>query len=185
MDMKEKIETYSKNKTGSEISSGFDHFKRVYATAKKISSLMNYDDEILHAACFLHDIDLQEPRVRMSAKKARKFLETMDFPKDKIELVIDAIKGQTPSMRPESMEARLLHDADLLDLIGATGIVRLSAAAHPWWNKSTLSDALETIKKYRDLAYKNLIMDKSKELAEDKIKFMDDAIKQIGKEIEC
>jgi uncharacterized protein len=184
MDMKEKIETYSKNKTGSELSSGFDHFKRVYATAKKISSLMSYDDEILHAACFLHDIDLQEPRVRMSAKKARKFLETIDFPKEKIELVIDAIKGQAPSIRPESTESKLLHDADLLDLLGATGIIRLSVAAAAWWNKSTLSEVLETIKKYRDLAFKNLIFQESKDMAEEKLKFMDSAITQAEKEIE-
>ena len=181
MDFKEKIETYSKNKAGKEFASGFDHFNRVYSTSKKISSMVNYDDEILHAACFLHDIDLQEPRVRMSAKRARKFLETIEFPKEKIEAVIDAIKAQAPSMRPESMEAKLLHDADLLDLIGATGIVRLSATSAT--NKSTLQEALEFIKKYRDLAYKNLILDRSKELAEDKIKFMDDAIKQIEKEL--
>jgi hypothetical protein len=83
-------------------------------------------------------------------------------------------------MRPDSMEAKLLHDADLLDLIGATGIVRLSAACNI---KCTVIEALDYIKKHRDLAYKNLILDKSKELAEDKIKFMDDAIKQIEKEL--
>jgi uncharacterized protein len=185
MDLKEKIEAYSKNKSGREFGAGFDHFKRVYATAKKLSSTMNYDDEILHAACFLHDIELEEPHARLSAKRARKFLETIEFPKEKIEAVVDAIKGHIPTMRPELMEAKILHDSDLLDFLGATGVVRLSAASPLWWNKSSLSEALEVIKKYRDLCYKNLILERSKEMAEDKIKFMDDAIKQIEREIEC
>jgi uncharacterized protein len=185
MSLREKIESYSQNKTGKEFVAGFDHFKRVYATARKISSMANYDDEILHAACFLHDIEIEEPHARLSAKKARKFLETISFPKEKIEAVVEAIKWQVPSMRPESMEAKILHDADLLDFLGAVGIVRLSAAASCRWNKSSMNDALEAIKKHRDLCYKNLILDRSKEMAEDKIKFMDDAIKQIEREIEC
>jgi uncharacterized protein len=186
MDFKEKIETYSKNKTGSEISAGFDHFKRVYANARKIAiaSRTNYDDEILHASCFLHDIELEEPHARLSAKKARKFLETIEFPKEKIESVVDAIKGHIPTMRPESMEAKLLHDADLMDFLGATGVLRLSAASATWLNKGTLREAIDVIKKYRDLAFKNLIFQESKGMAEEKLKFMESVISQAEKEIE-
>lgn len=183
MELKEKIEAYSRSKSES-MPYGPDYLGRVYASSRKIAiaSRTNYDDEILHAACFLHIIDTEEPRVRMSAKKAAKFLMTIDFPADKAESVVAAIKGQTPSMRPEGAEARLLHDAVMLEFLGAVGFARIIAICSER-SKRGLAECIEEVKKQKDMAFRNLIFQECKEMAGEKLKFIEDAIAQAEKEM--
>ena len=185
MNTKEKIESYSKSKTETDMIMGFEHFARVYAISKRlaITARINYDDEILHAACFLHEIETEEPRARLSAKKARKFLDIIDFPKEKIDAVIDAIKSQNASLRPEAMEAKLLHDAELMEFLGAIGAIRISAACAAVWKKKSMTGAIESLNKYKDISFNNLMFKESKEMAKDKMRIMEELITQAEKEM--
>ena len=51
-------------------------------------------------------------------------LTSWRFPAEKIPAVIDAIRQHVANGRPATPEAILLHDADLLELLGAVGIMR-------------------------------------------------------------
>lgn len=180
--MKEEIEKFAAKKLGREVAAGIDHFRRVYEIAKKLG--LKYDDEILHAACFLHDVSEEEPHQEDAAKITGEFLPSINFPKEKISKVKEAILEHVSSGNPKSNEAILLHDADLLDFLGATGIVRLSIGAWDWMEKYSLKEFLEVFKKFRKIAYENLVLEKSKKIAGKKIKFMDEAIKELGEELD-
>ncbi len=179
--MKKKIEQFATKQLGRELAAGMDHFRRVYKIARSLG--LKYDDQILHAACFLHDISEDEPHQEEAAKNAEQFLKEINFPENKISQVKEAILEHVPLAKPKNNEAILLHDADLLDFLGATGVTRLSIGAWDWMAKDSLEGILEVLKKFRKLASKNLVLARSKALAKEKIKFMDQAIDRLEKEI--
>lgn len=174
------IYQYVKDFTSGRIASGFGHCYRVYHLARELD-VTDYDDEVLYAACFLHDIVLGENGHVKSGDKAEQVLHEVGFPPSKISSVVEAIKSHWPGCTPLSVEAKLLHDANLLDSLGAIGIVRLSIGAFFWYHYKNLNEVLDLIKDYRaksDL----LIYPKSKELSVIKVKFMDQLIDELDKE---
>ncbi len=183
--MREEIENFAKEELKGKLPAGFDHFKRTYKLAKKLND--EFDDEILHAATFLHDIGQgEDPHQKKSAEIASEFLNRIKFPENKIDLVWDAIINHVPTGNPISVEAKMLHDADLLDFLGATGIARLSGmTAEDWWEKDSLSGVLDIWENFcLGLCAENLILDRSKEFSKNKIELTKAAIKQLKKEIE-
>lgn len=110
------------------------HVGRVYKNALKISKNENVDMDILEAAVFLHDIARKkedagktECHAKEGAKMARKILSDLDFPKNKIDPVAYAIESHRyrSQVKPETLEAKILQDADRLDALGATSIGRI------------------------------------------------------------
>ena len=174
------IYQYAKEFTAGRIASGFSHCHRVYHLARELSG--SYDDDILYAACYLHDLDISEDGSAVSAEKAEHILQEIGFHATKINFVVEAIKTHWPDgKRPEIPEAILLHDANLIDSLGAIGVIRLAIGASYWYQYKTLKQVLDLIKEFREKA-RLLILPKSKELAEIKIKFMDSIIKELEEE---
>jgi len=111
-----------------------DHVYRVLYTAMEIAAAEeNVDTEVLIAACMLHDIARSEqfadPNVchaRAGAVKAREILITNGFDADFADKVAHCIR--THRFRnddpPVSVEAKILFDADKLDVTGAVGVAR-------------------------------------------------------------
>lgn len=186
--MKDKIEKFAGEKLKDEVAAGIDHFRRDYEIAKKLAELedLKYDDEILHAACFLHDLydDSGEEHNISAQRIAKPFLKEIGFPNNKIETVKEAIREHLTSGNPKSNEAILLHDADLIDFLGATGIVRLSIGAWDWMGKTSLAEFIPIFEKFRKDCTENLILNASKEMVKDKVDFMDKAIEELKKELE-
>lgn len=115
-------------------SHAFDHTERVYNLALKLSKNKNVDLDILKTSCLLHDIArLKEDNKECNchaehgAELAEKILKKMDFPEEKIEQVSYAIKVHRHSkgINAETIEARILQDADRLDALGAITIGRM------------------------------------------------------------
>jgi len=128
----QKIEKYAREQMSS-MSHGFDHVERVYKLSMRIGNAEKADMEILLAAALLHDIgrDLEDhigaDHAEASAMLAEEFLQTLEgFPEEKIRRVLDAIKEHRFStvLSPQSLEAKVLSDADKLDAMGAIGIAR-------------------------------------------------------------
>lgn len=91
------------------------------------------DMEILIAAVFLHDLGrfdkktMKGPHGMSSAKHAEKILKKINFSKEKIPFVLDAIKLHDsiyPLSKRKTIEAKILFDADKLDTFGPYGIAR-------------------------------------------------------------
>ncbi|MEE9229924.1 MAG: HD domain-containing protein [Acidobacteriota bacterium] len=111
---------------------GFDHVLRVMRTAEEIGTELGADLEILRAAALLHDAAGADPREdraeheNASSDFAREILGATGWSQDRIEAVVECVlshryRGQ---QRPGSLEAKILFDADKLDVLGAFGIAR-------------------------------------------------------------
>ena len=176
------IHQYVKDLTGNRLASGYGHCYRVYHLARELDN--NFDDDILFAACFLHDLSTgtdENVIYEESATKAEQLLHEVGFPADKIDAVCECIKTHLPGKNPASKEAQLLHDANLLDSLGAIGIVRLSIGAFFWYHMKNLKEVIDLIQDFRNKA-EGLIFPKSKKMAKIKVEFMDKLIEEINKE---
>jgi len=106
---------------------------RVLRIAESLSR--NYegliDKEVLTIAVLLHDIGRlgygKENHAEASARVANSLLTLLGYPEKKKKLVIEAIRAHSFSsgIYPESLEAKILSDADKLDALGAIGIARV------------------------------------------------------------
>lgn len=111
-----------------------EHIYRVLYNALQIArneENVNYD--ILIAACLLHDIGRKEQfadpslcHAAVGAEKAHLFLTEQGFTPDFAEAVAHCIRTHRfrKAMPPQTVEARILFDADKLDVTGAIGIAR-------------------------------------------------------------
>jgi uncharacterized protein len=109
------------------------HTKRVVANAEKIMRFETADNEIVVAAAWLHDCVIlpknhpeRKKASRMAAERAVTFLAEEGFPEDKQRGVAHAIEAHSFSggITPETIEAKIVQDADRLDALGAVGIAR-------------------------------------------------------------
>ena len=179
--MRNIILQYSKDMCAGRLARGFDHVNRVYHIAKQLEDV--YDDEVLYAATYLHDIILSEPHQLQSAEKAEAVLHEVGFKPGKIELVKEAILSHIPEGNPSFKEAKMLHDADILDSLGMVGITRLAVGAFFWKGVKTLNNAAGLIEEYKERVKNRLFLKRGKEMAKEKIKFMEKALQQLQKEI--
>lgn len=111
-----------------------EHIYRVLSNALVIAreeTRVNYD--ILIAACLLHDVgrpdQIRDPSLchaTVGSDKAYKFLIENSFPESFAEHVRNCIRTHRfrKNDQPESLEAKILFDADKLDVVGAIGIAR-------------------------------------------------------------
>lgn len=123
------------------------HVERVYNLAVHITEKEHADSDIVKAAVLLHDIARAmedegkiEDHATESARMAKKILEQVRFPKKKTASVIHCIEAHRfkKGIRPESLEAKILQDADRLDMLGAVGIARVFARGG--WSNMPIHD---------------------------------------------
>jgi uncharacterized protein len=118
---------------GSDSAHDLSHILRVVATAKKILKSEKADEKVVIAAAWLHDCVMlpknHPDRNRSSglaAKKAAEMLEKEGFRDSMIAGIVHAIEAHSYSaeVAPETIEAKIVQDADRLDALGAVGIAR-------------------------------------------------------------
>jgi uncharacterized protein len=122
----------------------YGHQPRLYALTREIAakSLFTpaYDDDVVFAAAFLHDLGVfighrpEDPlalarwnHIAYTCDHAPVLLGSWGFPADKVEAVVSCIREHQPHDEPHSFEATLLRDADILEQLGAIGILRTSS----------------------------------------------------------
>jgi uncharacterized protein len=121
-----------------DASHDLDHFKRVWRRASEINEREGgtADPLVLLTAAYFHDLvslpknhpDRNKSSV-LSAEKTADILRRKfsDFPEEKIAAVAHAIEAHSFSANipPQSMEAKILQDADRMEALGAIGIARV------------------------------------------------------------
>lgn len=111
-----------------------EHVYRVLHTALLIAQAeQNVDMDVLICACLLHDIGRKEQfadptlcHARVGGEKAYRFLTENKFGQDYARQVRHCIEAHRfrENCQPQSLEAKILFDADKLDAAGAMGIAR-------------------------------------------------------------
>jgi len=132
------------------------HTERVYNLAVRLAEEERADLDVVKAAALLHDIaraledegKIDDHAVEGS-KKAKEVLEDINFPKEKIPAVLHCIEVHRfrKGMQAESLEAKILQDADRLDIIGAIGIARVFTRGG-WVNQPIHDPAIPPKDKY-------------------------------------
>ncbi len=179
--MRNIILQYAKDLSAGRLARGIDHCNRVYHLAKRLED--HYDDDVLHAACYLHDILLAEPHQLQSAEKAEAVLHEVGFEPSKITLVKEAILNHIPEGNPTFKEAKMLHDADILDSLGMSGFTRLAIGAFFWRGARSLAEVVGLVREYKNRAEDHLELPRSREIAAERIAFMDRALEQMDREL--
>lgn len=108
------------------------HSLRVYRTALRIAEgEPGCDMEIIALAALLHDADDHKLFHTENNANARSFLTARKVAPEKIERVCAAINAvsfsQNRGKRPETLEGKIVQDADRLDALGAIGVARTFA----------------------------------------------------------
>lgn len=111
-----------------------EHVYRVLYNALEIAKSETAPDyDVLITACLLHDIGRKEQfanpslcHAMVGGEKAYKYLTEHGFDRDFSEKVRHCIQTHRfrSGIQPESIEAKILFDADKLDVTGALGIAR-------------------------------------------------------------
>ena len=111
----------------------YDHLERVIALADKIQASEGGDLPTIWGAVAFHDIGQERERrhggdhALIGAALAAELLKDTSFPQQYIPSVQQAIQEHrmTGGIIPQTLEGRILYDADKLDCLGAIGIGRL------------------------------------------------------------
>ncbi len=117
----------------------FEHVLRVYRMAERLAQEEGADLEIVRAAVLLHDAEGSAPGAETrkshhhrSADFAGQVLRAEGWPEERIAAVQHCIRAHRfrhDGETPQTLEARILFDADKLDVLGAIGAARTIAYA--------------------------------------------------------
>ena len=208
-ELKERLEkTLQDHDDGSDGSHDVHHARRVLENAKQIAARESapVDLRVLTAAAYLHDL-VNLPKnspdraqaSQLSAEAAEPILEVLGFSTEEKASAQHAIIAHSFSanVQPETLEARILQDADRMEALGALGIARtfyvagkLSSALFdgddPFAADRELDDARFAVdhfkKKLLGLAATMQTM-AGKEVAEERTESMRRFLRDLGKEI--
>jgi len=128
---------YSKQISIKDLHHGFEHSQRVRNYALQLAKNQKADKQIIEIASYLHDIgrgqEEDEYHTQTSSKLAKTFLVNQKLPEDKIQKVIHCIETHSRKKlhrkTPQTIEAKILYDADGLEMIGAVGLLRTALSA--------------------------------------------------------
>jgi len=116
----------------------FEHVMRVYSNAQKISKQEKANQKLVLSAALLHDVvsyPKSDKRSKFSsidsAKKSKLILKKYNFTTEEIIIIFNAIADHSFSQNkiPQTLEGKILQDADRLDALGAIGIARVFATS--------------------------------------------------------
>ncbi len=124
------------------------HVERVKRLAIYLAKKEGADVEVVEKAAELHDIarDMENHSIE-GAKIAREILKSNKYDDNFIERVTHCIESHAFSsgIKPQTLEAKILSDADKLDAMGAIGVARTFL-----YSKETARGIKETIEHFEE-----------------------------------
>ncbi len=163
----------------------FSHQARLYALARSLAEGEPYDDDALFAAAWLHDLGVfvghrpEDPgklaawdHVAYVCREAPGILERLAFPSEKIPLVLDVIRTHLPSTEPTCFEGIVLRDADLLEQLGAVGILRTVSKVGRDTRFIRFSDALRVLQRNAEELPGKLRLESARRLAQPRLRLL-------------
>ena len=144
-----------------------------------------YDDDVVFAAVWMHDLGVfvghrpEEPAalaawdcVGYAMKRTPAILEQLGFPMAKI---LPSLRPSAPINRPRTpttIEGIILRDADILEQLGATGILRTVCKIGRDTRFDTFADALRVLRKNAEALPGQLKLPASRQLAKPRLRVL-------------
>lgn len=134
----EKCEQFAKEMLPVDLHHGWEHVDRVRNYALTIGEQEQADMAIVEIAALLHDIGRSnehegEYHTEAGGRIAPEFLKQFDMPQSEKDKIVRIIKSHSRKekyrMMPDSLEGKVVYDADGLDMVGAVGILRVALSA--------------------------------------------------------
>lgn len=206
MEQENLIADFSKLEMKQDLAHDFAHVQRVVAMAKHLCVAEQADVNIVMPAAWLHDCfayakDHPERHLssRIAAQRAYDFLSSIDYPAQYLDSIHHAIVAHSFSagIPPQTIEAKIIQDADRLDALGAIGIARciqvsttlerpLYQLEDPFCEQRAPNDQLFTL----DHFYRKLLLlsdkmntESAKKEAQKRTKFMRAYLAQLQREV--
>jgi uncharacterized protein len=171
------------------------HQPRLYALTRLVGRGLAYDDDVVYAAAWLHDLGVfighrpEDPvelsrwdNVSYAMKQAPAALLQAGFPTTKVAQVVEAIRTHQPHLSPSTVEGAILRDADILEQLGAIGILRVAAKIGRDTRYPTFTDAATTLRKALAELPGKLHFDTAKTLAGPKIALLEAFLRELDQE---
>ena len=165
---------------------GVDHTMRVYNTALDIAK--HYDNkcdvELISLAALLHDVDDHKLFQTKDNANARNFLTGQNLNESRIESICNIINAVSFSKNkgksPDTIEGKIVQDADRLDAMGAVGIARTFA-----YGGKSERDMDSSVEHFHEklLLLKDMMNTKeAREIAESRHSFMEQFLTEFERE---
>jgi uncharacterized protein len=171
------------------------HQPRLYALTQLVGRGLTYDDDVVYAAAWLHDLGVfighrpldplelsRWDNVAYAMEQAPAALLQAGFPTTKVAPVVEAIRTHQPHMSPSALEGAILRDADILEQLGAIGILRVAAKIGRDTRYPTFTDAATTLRKALAELPGKLQLDAAKTLARPKIALLEGFLQGLDQE---
>lgn len=175
----------------------FGHQPRLYRLTRLVGEGQTYDDDVVYAAAWLHDLGVfigHRPEelaalaawdnVRYAMEQAPAVLCRLGFPEQKIPAVVEAIRTHQAEADPQSMEGTVLRDADILEQLGAIGILRVAAKVGCDTRYPTFTSVALSLRNNLSLLPGRLRLAKAKQLAQSRTALLRHFLDQIDEEAE-
>ena len=126
-----KVRNFAYDKSSKDDIHGFQHIERVLKTSSKLGVALNANLLVIKISTLLHDVgrgNAKENHAKISAEIAKEFLikNKFEIPIEDFENIVHCISTHSFSndLKPMTLEAKILSDADKLDALGAIGLYR-------------------------------------------------------------
>ena len=162
----------------------YNHTIRVYDLAKKIATKYDCNVLVVSLASLLHDVDDYKLFDTNNNENARKFMKSIDLDDNIIENVCNVINSISFSKNKDkvvdSIEAKIVQDADRLDAMGAIGIAR--TFAYGGGHNRSLKESLNHFDEKLLLLKERINTKEGKEIAEERHSFLIEYLNELRKE---
>jgi len=173
----------------------YGHQPRLYELTRVIGEEFTYDDDIVFAAAWLHDLGVfvgnrpEDPKllgrwdhVAYACERVPLILGEAGFPEHKIPAVLDAIRTHQPKDDPQTIEAVILRDADILEQLGAIGLLRAISKVGRDTRYSRFSDVLPVMRSALAELPPRLRTERAKALAPPRIQLLREFIEAVDRD---
>jgi len=160
----------------------FSHQPRLYELTREIGTGQRYDDDVVFAAVWLHDLGVfvghrpEDPAdlaawdcVAYAMHQTPEILARFGFPPGKIPAVVETIRTHQPQENPSTIEGIIVRDADILEQLGAVTILRTVCKIGRDTRFTTFPDALHVLQRNAETLPGQLKLPRARELAEPRL----------------
>lgn len=176
----------------------FDHVLRVLANAEHIGQIEGANMEVLRTATLLHDIARADQNrtgqdhATEGARRAEEILSQTGYPPPFVVAACHAIAAHRFRVDhpPQTLEAKILYDADKLDSIGAIGVARAFAYGghinRPLWAEDDSGEhtALQEFRFKLSKIKDGLFTSAARQMAQERHAYMVQFFEQMAKEVQ-